>query len=131
MKLTKFTTAILLVMFVAFAGCKSKSAKELIVNKWKITDVSGDGAKEMSETEKGKLKDSTTMEFTKDGKCTITGMRETPTTGTYSVSDDGKTITMKQDGESKDEQNELSDVSASKMTINFLKDKLKISFAVK
>ena len=52
MKLFKLSTAVLAITMMLFTACKSKSAKDLIVNKWKMIDVSSDDGKNMNEAEK-------------------------------------------------------------------------------
>ncbi|MEP7238983.1 MAG: hypothetical protein ABI685_13985, partial [Ferruginibacter sp.] len=71
MKLLRLSSIALLLGALFFAGCKGKSAKELIVNKWKLTDVSGENAKDMSDTEKKEMKEKFVLELTKDGKVSM------------------------------------------------------------
>lgn len=131
MKLFKLSSLVLLLAALIFTGCKSKAAKDQIVNKWKLTAVSGDGAKEMPEAEKKDMIDKLAVEFSKDGKCTMSGEGDTPKTGTYTLSDDGKTLVMTQEGSSKGEQMDISELSDSKLVMTATKDKMTLTFAHK
>lgn len=74
------------------AGCKAKSSKELIVNKWQISEMSGGPAAGLSDSIKAGIMKAK-MEFTADGKFhLIDGIA--PYDGTYSISEDGKLMTM-------------------------------------
>jgi len=131
MKLFKSSAIALILMALIFAGCKSKGAKELIVNKWKLTELSGESAKEMSDTEKKEMTDKLVMELTKDGKVTMSGMWDTPKTGTYSLSDDGKTLFLTRDGDTKAEPQAINELKEGKLVITSEKDKMVLSFSAK
>lgn len=131
MKLFKLSSLVLLLAALIFTGCKSKAAKDQIVSKWKLTAVSGDGAKEMPEAEKKDMINKLAVEFSKDGKCTMSGEGDTPKTGTYTLSDDGKTLVMTQEGSSKGEQMDISELSDSKLVMTATKDKMTLTFAHK
>ena len=131
MKLFKLSTAVLALTMMLFTACKSKSPKDLIVNKWKVTDVSGDGAKGMTDADKKQMMDKFVMEFTKDGKCSVSGMGETPKTGTYTVSDDGKTLNLTREGDTKPSPQEISELTADKLVITDGDSKMKITFSPK
>ena len=118
-------------MALFFAGCKSKSAKELLVNKWKLTEVTGEGAKEMSDIEKKKMTGTFVLELTKDGKVSMTGMDETPKTGTYTVSDYGKTLFLTREGSEKADPQDINELKADKLMLISPKDKLVLSFSAK
>ena len=92
MKLTRSILVILLAVTVTLISCKSKTAKELVVNKWKITEMSGKGVADMPDSAKARIYRDATMEFLKDGKFITSGMDNEAKTGTYSISDDGKTM---------------------------------------
>jgi hypothetical protein len=131
MKLFRLTSIALILMALFFTGCKGKSAKELIVNKWKLTELSGDNAKEMTDAEKKEMTDKFLMELTKDGKVTMSGMWDTPKTGTYSLSEDGKTLFLIRDGDTKAEPQGINELKAGKLVITSEKDKLILSFSAK
>jgi Lipocalin-like domain len=130
MKLFRLSAVALMLVALIFTGCK-KSAKELIVNKWKLTALSSENAKEMSEEEKKEMIEKLVMELTKDGKVTISGMGDTPKTGTYSLSDDGKTLLIIRDGDTKAESQTINELKADKLVITSEKDKLILSFSAK
>jgi hypothetical protein len=131
MKLFRLTSIALILAALIFTGCKGKSAKELIVNKWKLTELSGENAKEMSDAEKKEMTDKLVMEFTKDGKVTMSGTGDTPKTGTYSLSEDGKTLFLIRDGDTKADPQVINELKAGKLVITSEKDKLILSFSAK
>ncbi len=103
----------LLLAGTVLIGCKDKP-KDIIVNKWKITDMSMPG-QAMPDSVKSMISQGT-MEFTKDGKMTLTGMGTGgDQSGTYTLSDDGKTLTVVTNGKS--EMNEVTELSKSKLKI--------------
>lgn len=131
MKLFRLSSIALLLTALFFTGCKGKSAKELIVNKWKLTEVTGEGAKEMSDTERKEMADKFVLELTKDGKVSMSGMGETPKTGTYTVSDDGKTLFLTREGSDKADPQDINELKADKLVLTSPKDKLVLSFSAK
>ncbi len=131
MKLLRLTSIAFMLMALFFTGCKGKGAKELIINKWKLTELSGESAKEISDAEKKEMTDKFLMELTKDGKVTISGMSDTPKTGTYSLSEDGKTLFLIRDGDTKAEPQAINELKAGKLIITSEKDKLILSFSAK
>ena len=99
--------ALLLLSSFLFIGCKEKP-KDLIVKKWRVTDISVPG-QVLPDSIKNNIKQGT-MEFTKDGKLNLTGMgMGGDKSGTYTLSEDGKTLTVVTNG-----QPEVSDVELSK-----------------
>lgn len=131
MKLTKLFTAVLLLTSVVFFSCKSKSPKDLIVNKWKLTEVSGEGSKTMSDAEKKDMIDKLVMDLSKDGKCSVSGMGETPKKGSYSISEDGKTLNLTGEGESKSTPQQVDELKDGKLVISDVESKLKLTFTGK
>lgn len=131
MKRIKSLTAILAAAVLLFMGCKSGSAKDNIVNKWKLTDVSGEGASKMSDGEKKEMLDKLVLEFTKDGKCIMSGQGDTPQTGTYTLSEDEKTLTMKQDGHENGEQMNVGELTSGKLVMTENKDMTTMTFKAK
>ena len=131
MKLLKLSTALLALTMMLFTSCKSKSPKDLIVNKWKVTDVSGEGAKNMSDAEKKDMVNKVVMDLAKDGKCSMSGMGDTPKTGTYTLSDDGKTLNLTRDGDSKPTPQQINELTADKLVITDGDSKMKITFSPK
>ena len=103
---------LLLFTAVVYVGCNSGKPKDLIVNKWKISDINIPNTP-MPDSIKQELMKGT-MEFTKDGKMSLTGMG-TDQSGTYSVSDDGKTLTTVSGG--KTETSDINELTKSKMVI--------------
>lgn len=104
----------LLFAAAAFVGCKSKP-KDLLVNKWKITDMTMPG-QVMPDSIKNSISQGT-LEFTNDGKMSLTGMATGgDQSGTYTLSDDGKTLTVISNGKS--EMNDVTELSKSKLMIS-------------
>lgn len=101
-----------LIIAATFISCKSNKPKELIVNKWKITDIDVPNMPVPDSTKASVMKG--TMEFTKDGKLIISGMGNDQK-GTYSLSDDGKTLFVVING--KTESNQIMELSSSKMIL--------------
>jgi len=129
MRSLKLFTVLALASSMMLSSCKTKSAKELIVAKWKVTAVSDDMVepdRKLTEQDKKDLIDKTTLEFSKEGKCTITS-RDAPETGTYSVSEDGKTLIMTQSGSERSDTMAISEISGSKLVISDGRSKMKIS----
>lgn len=93
-------------------SCEGNKPKDLIVNKWRITNI---------ETPDMPLPDSIkalamkgTMEFTKDGKWLVSGMGNDQS-GTYTLSEDGKTIFVVANG--KTETNEIVELTKERMVL--------------
>ena len=103
---------LLLIVSVVFISCKSNKPKDLIVNKWRITDMTTAG-EQMPDSLKAKMMQGT-MEFTKDGKIMLTGMGDDQS-GTYTLSDDGKTLTVTVSGHP--ETDDVNELSSSKLVI--------------
>ena len=117
MKISKLLLAAVLIAGTFIAGCKSKGPKDLIVNKWKITDVSGGDAAQMSDSLKKVFMSSAVMDFQKDGKYSRTAMGETEN-GTYSLSEDGKALTTTPEGGKTPETVKVEELSKSKMVLS-------------
>lgn len=108
---------IILLLFISasiwFTGCKSNKPKDLIINKWKITNIEVPNMPIPDSVKATAMKG--TMEFTKDGKINITGMSNDQS-GTYTLSDDGKTLFVVTNG--KTESNDIIELSSSKMVLS-------------
>jgi len=126
----KLLAATLVLSALVLFSCKGKSAKDMIVNKWSLTDMSGEGTKGMSDEDKKNMVGKVVMELTKDGKVSITGMGDDAKTGTYTLSEDGKTLNLKRDGAEKEDAHDVNELSDSKLVITEKKgDGMKLSFA--
>lgn len=79
---------IITTVFIFFAGC-SQDNHNLISKRWRPVAVSV----ALDDSTKNVLFSKTVIEFTKDGKYFINGPR-TNDTGTYELSDKGKTLTV-------------------------------------
>jgi hypothetical protein len=128
MKLIRLFTAVPLIVTLAIVSCKGKSAKDYIVNKWKITEISGKEAADIPDSVKAKMYATATMEFTKDGKFTGTDMGPDDKTGVYSISDDNKSLISKNDNLSKADTLNILEISADKMVLEDKKGDMKVSF---
>ncbi len=103
MKLTQLSAVVLLAGTIVFAGCKENSAKDLIVKKWKFSEISGPDAAQIPDSIKKIMFETSTMEFKKDGTYEQTGgMSNNVQKGTYSLSEDGKTLISKEEGSNAD-----------------------------
>jgi len=130
MKLFRSSSMALLFAVLFCTGCKSKAAKDLIVNKWTLTEVSGEGIKDLSETEKKEMIGKFTMELTSDGKVTMSGIGETKT-GTYILSEDGKTLLLTREGDEKADPQEINELKAGKLVITSAREEMKLHFSAK
>ncbi|MEO7309640.1 MAG: lipocalin family protein [Chitinophagaceae bacterium] len=115
MKLKHILSGILLMSAMAFVSCKGKP-KDLIVNKWKMTDISGGQMAAMPDSIKKDIMDKATLEFTKDGKYMITGIPNGET-GAYTLTEDGKTLTMTPSTGGAGETSELNEIAKDKMVM--------------
>lgn len=131
MKVYRLSSIALLLAVLFFSACKEKNAKELIVNKWKLTEVSGEGIKDMSDTEKNEMIGKFVMELTKDGKVTMSGFGETPKTGTYTLSEDGKTLLLTREGDEKADPQDINELKADKLVITSAREQMKLTFSAK
>lgn len=131
MKLVKHLfAATLLLTAVTMLSCKGKSPKDMIVNKWSLTDMSGEGAKGMTDEDKKTMVGKVIMELTKDGKISMTGMGDEAKVGTYKLSDDGKTLDLTREGSDKADPHEVNELTESKLVITEKKaDGMKLSFS--
>ena len=102
MKLSNLFVVTILTAFLFITGCWPKAAnKDLIVNKWKFTEISGTDAAQIPDSMKAKMIATAIMEFKKDGSYEQSGgMRKEIQKGTYSLSDDGKTLYSTENGTS-------------------------------
>lgn len=112
MQLKKIIFLSLIAASVIFISCKSSKPKDLIINKWKITAIDVPDMPLPDSIKAIALKG--TMEFTKDGKMKLTGMGNDQS-GTYTLSDDGKTLFVVVNG--KTESNEIVELTKSKMIL--------------
>ncbi len=108
----KAIITIMLVTTFGLISCKSDNPKELIVKKWRVTDIDIPNMP-MPDTTKATLLKGT-LEFTQDGKMIITGMGKNQS-GTYTLSDDGKNLFVIVNG--KTETNEIKELTTSKMIL--------------
>lgn len=109
----KKTVFLFLLLASVFIGCKDKP-KDLITKKWKITDMSMPG-QAMPDSIKNTISQGT-MEFSKDGKLSLSGMgMGADQSGTYTLSDDGKTLTVITNG--KTEMSDVTELTKSKLKI--------------
>jgi hypothetical protein len=126
MKSIKNTFYALIASFVLLASCKS-NPKDLIANKWQVTDVKVEGT-EVTESDLAVMK-TVVMEFTKDGKLTVngTGVNES---GTYTVSEDGKTFTST-NSTGKTTTNEIQKLTSDDLVVRDPQSKVTITMKKK
>ena len=67
MKLNKLLIVTILSAFVFIIGCKTETAKDLLVRKWKFTEITGPDAAKIPDSVKTKMFATAIMEFKKDG----------------------------------------------------------------
>lgn len=105
---------LLLVLFASyvFNSCSTDKPKDLVVNKWKIVNIDMPDMPLPDSIKANAMKG--TIELTKDGKWIVTGMGRDQT-GTYTLSEDGKTIFIMTNGRT--EANRIMELSKSKMVL--------------
>jgi hypothetical protein len=131
MRLSKLLSVVFLLTSIVLISCTSKAPKDLIVNKWKLTEVSGEGAKNMSDAEKKDMVGKLVMDIQKDGKCSVSGIGETPKKGTYTISDDGKTLNLTGENETKSTPQQINQLTSDKLSITDPESKLVLTFSSK
>ena len=131
MKMMKLFTAVLLIATLAMVSCKGKSAKDLVVKKWGITEMSGKGVEELPDSLKKKIYANATMEFMKDGKFISSGLDNSDKKGTYSVSADGKTMISSNEGDAVADTLNILEISADKLVMEDKKGSVKVNFKAK
>lgn len=131
MKSTKLMVALVVLVTIFMIGCKGKSAKELIVKKWKISDISGNGAKDLTDSIKKILYTTAAMEFTKEGKYITTDPQSGTNTGSYTLSADGKTLISNNEGSTVKDSLDIVELSATKFIVSNKKEDVKIVFEAK
>lgn len=97
---------------VGMISCKSNKPKDLIINKWKITDIDVPNMPIPDSVKSTLLRG--TLEFTKDSKMILTGLGNDQN-GTYSLSEDGKTLFVITNG--KTESNDIVELTKSKLVL--------------
>jgi hypothetical protein len=128
MKLLKLLSPTLLLMMVLLAGCKERSPKDLIVNRWRVTEMSGPLAAEFTDSSKQKIYATAIMEFKKDGQFQTTGLSSGTKTGTYSVTGDGKQLISTNTGDTKADTLNILEISTSNLVVEDTRGHLRVSF---
>lgn len=117
----RLSQILLLVVTIAMVACKG-SPKDLMARKW-VIDV--EALKKESEKEGKKISDAEMklaeemmkdmyFDFKKDGSLEASMMGQ-KAKGTWSISDDGKKLKMKIEGEDKESEIEVLELTKSKM----------------
>ncbi len=117
MRLTDKLLLLISVVTVAAAGCRHKEPQELILNKWKLKELSGINAAKIPDSVKEKMLDKATMEFKSDNTFILTGMEDVPQTGTFAISPDGKRLTLIPDISKKVEVDTINELTSGKLVI--------------
>ena len=129
MKFTKFMTAILMMAAITLISCKGKSSKDLIVNKWQMSGMSGKGSADITDSAKTKMYSDFRIEFKKDGKFDFTDMETMNLKhGVYSLSDDGKTLISKDDGSENSDTISILEIKVDKLVLEDKKSEIKVTF---
>jgi hypothetical protein len=112
---------------ITVAGCKSKTANDLIVNKWHLYEMKGKDAEGIPDSVKTRMYKEASIEFTKDGKYQTDGMGQGIKKGTYHLTADSKTLITTEDGGTPDSVL-LVELTTTKMTVKDGKADVQISF---
>ena len=126
MKLNGLLITVALFLITA-NGCKSKTADDLIVNKWHLYEMKGKDAESIPDSVKTKMYNEASIEFTKDGKYQTNGMGEGTKKGTYHFSVDKKTLITTEDGGMPDSVSVI-ELTETKMTVKDGKADVQVSF---
>lgn len=126
MKLNSLLIAATLFM-IAAGGCKSKTADDLIVNKWHMYEMKGKDAETIPDSVKTKMYKEASIEFTKDGRYQTIGMGESTQKGSYHFSNDGKVLITTEDDGIADSVS-VVELTATKMTVKDSRSDVQISF---
>ena len=94
MKFENILTVLLLGLILSLAGCKKETPETLIVNKWKLNDWILVPGMMVTDSVKAEMLKSASMEFKADKTYLFYGMNDMYSTGSYSLSEDGKTLTL-------------------------------------
>ena len=105
---------VMMLIVVGFSACK-KGPDKLLPEKWKLTEISGPDI-QATEAEKQELYARVTSTFNADGKYEIAGLKDGGDQGTWSVSEDGKSLTTKSvDG--KGDVSTVEEITADKLVL--------------
>jgi hypothetical protein len=145
MKFTKLFSAVILVAAIATVGCKGKSkgqddakntgdstkttgssGKDLLVNKWVLSELSGEGTKEIADSVKEKMIGHTTIEFKSDGTYEGMNMGEAEK-GTYKLSDDGKTLYNTESGKNETDTVMIGQIQKDKAVFTDMKKNISMT----
>jgi len=101
---------------VVMLSCKSKTPQELIVNKWKVTTISGGKSADIPDSVQQNIKKAT-VEFGSDGKFHLSeGQR--PYEGSYTLDAEGKHLNLNPTTEGDGpETDSIADLTADKMVV--------------
>lgn len=122
MRMFKLSFALLFVGAAFIVGCNggSKSAKELVVGKWNLSDVVTPMDQNMPDSLKARRKKElagASIEFKADNTYSTSGMGR-PETGTYSVTADGKTLISTSSRTSRADSATIEEITSHKMLLN-------------
>ncbi len=123
-KLFAFSINLLLAIMV-FTGCNSSDKpKDLIAKKWTVTTATTKDGTDRTEDLKG-----TVIDFGKDGKVIVKG-KDLDETGTYTVSEDGKTFMINQSN-GKKANNDILTLTKDKFSFKDIEGGMTISMESK
>ncbi|HUS01295.1 MAG TPA: hypothetical protein VMY77_06190 [Chitinophagaceae bacterium] len=108
----KILFRLLLPVCFAFNSCNTNKPKDLVVNKWKIINIDMPDLPLPDSIKASAMRG--TIELTKDGKWLVTGMGRDQK-GSYTLSEDGKTIFIITNGRT--ETNQILELTKSKMIL--------------
>jgi hypothetical protein len=119
MNITNLLTFSCITAVLVFAGCKGKPSKELIVNKWKYTAISGSDAAGIPDSVKKNLFENASMTFNADGtyEQTTGYIDDGSVQGTYSLSGNGKIIYTKENNSNGADTVMIVEISKNKMIV--------------
>ena len=120
MKVFKLPSLVLIVTALVLSGCWGKTPRELIVNRWKLTEITGSGEEMIKMQEKfvvGKFE----MDLTASHNAVLYGVGGSRHTGTFGINNREMTFVLKDDANKlEDDSFEVIEISTDKLVINKL-----------
>lgn len=108
----QFFLTVMSVIVLGFTACKT-SPKDALARKWKATDAAGPMI--TPDMKKMLIGEQSTIEFMKDGKYAAWSKGKENDKGTYSLSEDGKTLTTKSENTKREEAITVKELTNDKM----------------
>lgn len=125
----KVINLIITVIFfmLAVSSCKPKTAENLVINKWYLTEMKGKDSQIIPDTVKARMYNEASIEFMKNGKYQTIGMGAGIQKGTYKLINGGKTLITIDDTGTPDSLI-VEELTTAKLNLKVGKADVQISF---